>query len=244
MSTKAVILDFDGVLFDTVKEAYAVATVAFGKGGGIERIDFEAPLYRVFRKYRYLIAPAWNYLYLLKAIEQCPEERIPLCFEQFLNGAEKKDYAKFETNFFATRRQFIQNDYKKWLSLNEPTPFVYDIGTMIQKHPQQWYIVTTKDRYTVLKLLETVDIPFPAERIFDKEDFSQKDKGEIISDIMKNNKIEKALFIDDSRKHLNACSQISGLDLMQPDWGYHKPGDEVLNRQQILSGIHSFIGDT
>lgn len=56
-----IFLDFDGVLFDTVREAYAVAVISSGRYNSIDEIDFEAEHYQNFKKLRYLIAPAWNY---------------------------------------------------------------------------------------------------------------------------------------------------------------------------------------
>ena len=36
-----IFLDFDGVLFDTVREAYSVAVITIGKYDSLDEIDFE-----------------------------------------------------------------------------------------------------------------------------------------------------------------------------------------------------------
>ena len=60
-----IFLDFDGVLFDTVREAYAVVSISSGRYNSIDEIDFETEHYQNFKRLRYLIClKAW-YIYLL-----------------------------------------------------------------------------------------------------------------------------------------------------------------------------------
>ena len=240
---QTIFLDFDGVLFDTVREAYAVAMISQQQYDKIDDVDFFTPHYALFRKFRYLIAPAWNYLYLLHALDHCTEQNMERCYEQLLEKTSPDDFTAFEKKFFNTRKNLIETDYEKWLALNQSTSFMQRVSDILVKHYRQCYIITTKDKFTVMQLLHTVGVSFSEKHIFDKEDFNKKDKGTIISDIMKENGTKEALFIDDSRKHLNACQGIENLKLLQPDWGYHKPGDKTLDENEILSQIKETLGE-
>ena len=59
-------LDFDGVLYDTLKEAYILCRYV------CNNIDLFAPIeqdiYSKFYKYKYLVFNSWQYLYLMKSI--------------------------------------------------------------------------------------------------------------------------------------------------------------------------------
>ena len=64
---RAVFLDFDGVLFDTVREVYTVSMMALDPSNRISDIDFGSKHFEKFNQLRYLIGPAWNYYYAMKA---------------------------------------------------------------------------------------------------------------------------------------------------------------------------------
>ena len=63
-------LDFDGVLFDTVREAYEVcrSTPSF------LRQKFDEKQYAEFLKFRPLVGPAWNYYFVMTAITNNDKE--------------------------------------------------------------------------------------------------------------------------------------------------------------------------
>jgi FMN phosphatase YigB (HAD superfamily) len=69
MKDRLIFFDFDGVLFDTVREAYASAVIAGGRSDTLDDVDYNSSHYETFRKLRYLISPAWNYKYLLEVLE-------------------------------------------------------------------------------------------------------------------------------------------------------------------------------
>ena len=203
-------LDFDGVLFDTVQEAYYVACQTWG----INTIDFNSKEYATFKDHRYLIAPAWNYFYIMEGlIENKPINR----FEY--NQACKK----FEKKYFDTREALKKKDYDFWLSLNAPYKFLTMLVNIIEEINAEVYIVTAKDKPTVAHLLERYQINFiKDECILDKslyEKFGGKRKI-ILNKLAPLDNLYKAVFIDDFDKHLLECEDIKNLDLIQANWGY------------------------
>ena len=239
---KVVFLDFDGVLFDTVREAYAIAMITTGKCNSLGDVDFQSLHYSLFSKYRYLISPAWNYQYLLRALED-RSHNLKNNYLQMLQLASEDEYKEFETAFFQTRSRLRKQDYEAWLRLNIPFPFLSKISKYIHSDPDSWYIVTTKDRATVEKLLDLENIFIKKENIFDKDNYAaMKSKHGVLASIMKNHNISDGLFIDDSRKHLTDCQNLENLLLLQPDWGYNLPEDSTQTQGEVLEDLIKFLG--
>lgn len=239
---KAVFLDFDGVLFDTVREAYAIAMITAGKCNSLADVDFQSLHYTLFSKYRYLISPAWNYYYLLQALEHESDD-IESSYMKMLDSASESEYKQFEKEFFHTRFILRKQDYEVWLKLNVPFPFLSKISNYIHEDPDTWYIVTTKDRETVEKLLDLENIFIKKEQIFDKDNYAAlQSKRAIIANIMQDDLVSKGFFIDDSRKHLLDCKSLESLVLVQPDWGYNLPDDPTESPSEALESLKLFLG--
>lgn len=237
-----IFLDFDGVLFDTVREAYAVAVITSGKYNSIDEIDFQTKHYQSFKKLRYLISPAWNYKYLLEELEL--NDNLFIIQNNFLErilSVSKKGYEGFENSFFNTRSYLRKNHYEKWFRLNVPFPFLSEVKFLFYDFKDLIYIVTTKDKETVLKLLSLEGIEFDEKRIFDKEDYEKfGSKKNIIENLIPQD--SQGIFIDDSDKHIKDCSEIKKLKCFQPDWGYVGLDSKTTNHKMIVNEINSLLG--
>jgi phosphoglycolate phosphatase-like HAD superfamily hydrolase len=239
---KLIFLDFDGVLFDTVREAYVVAVITSKKYNSINEIDFKTEHYRNFKKLRYLISPAWNYKYLLEELEL--NHSLKKTKSNFLKSvltALKEDYKNFESIFFDTRNNLKKNYYKEWSRLNTPFSFLIEINFLFYDFKDLVYIVTTKDKSTVLRLLSLEGLEFEEKRIFDNKDYEKfGNKRNIIQSLMSYD--AKGIFIDDSDKHIESCSKIRGIQCFQPDWGYVDLNSRTTNCKIIVSEINKLIG--
>lgn len=239
-----VFLDFDGVLFDTVREAYAIAVITVGMYSNISEIDFESTHYKKFRQFRYLVSPAWNYKYILELLNKNLSDKDFIEEYNFIIKNNDGSHKDFENKFFETRTLIKKNDYEKWLRLNTAFPFLHKIKSYIYNNLDNWYIVTTKDRGTVKKLLDLENIPIKETMIFDRDDYSKfENKREIIQSLInKNENCKINVFIDDSKKHLEDCKTIENINVFQPNWGYNLPEDETLTEFQIIKELKSIIG--
>jgi hypothetical protein len=236
-----IFLDFDGVLFDTVKEAYAVAVIAVGRYESIDEIDFDTKHYRNFKKLRYLISSAWNYKYL---IENLDINQDLLIIENNLikeiESATKKDYESFENKFFNTRNYLKNEHHEKWFRLNLPFSFLNEIKFLFDDFKEEVYIVTTKDKKTVLELLNLEKINFNLARIFDKDSCEEFiSKKNIIENLINKNEIN--IFVDDSDEHIKDCSKTEGLKCFQPEWGYIGVNRKTVSQKTIIDEINIAI---
>lgn len=225
---KILFLDFDGVLFDTVEEAYQVAiNTKIYKNMKLPSNSLDK-----FRKYRCLVGPAWNYFYVMKAIFDETELGNGTIF------VETNDAKEFEKDFFESRKDLKLSNYKFWLNLNKQYLFLEKLQKIEKSLDILIYIITTKDKQTVQDLLNEFKIDFiKSDFILGKDSFNQYgSKKNIILQVLKEDDY-KAIFIDDLYEHLKLCEEIENLQLIQADWGYI----DEFNCSQYLSNINETI---
>lgn len=225
---KILFLDFDGVLFDTVEEAYQVSinTKVY------RNVKLPPNSLNKFREYRCLVGPAWNYYYVMKAILDEIDLKNNTVF------IESNEAKNFEKDFFESRKNLKLSNYKFWLNLNKQYLFFEKLQKIEKSLDILIYIITTKDKQTVQDLLDEFKIDFiNRDFILGKDSFDQYgSKKNIILQILKKDDY-KAIFVDDLYEHLKLCEGIENLQLIQADWGYI---DEV-NSSQYLSNIDKTI---
>lgn len=221
--SKAVLLDFDGVIVDSIDECFQVSSLAFN-GIGHQVSSEEKDL---FYQYRYLVQPAQNYFLLYKAIKQFINgsvQDIPETFTRLEESEDKKLLELFEFTFFRIR-EFLQQDEHAWLSAHR----LSDYGKTLQnKKLEGYHIVTTKNKRSVELLLKHFDIDIPS--IYDKEDYRiEGTKGKVIDGILKKYSYQEAIFVDDAVNHLKTVTNPQVKPYFA-DWGYDKDGQgfEVL----------------
>ncbi len=230
---KTIFLDFDGVLFDSVKEAYLLARYAFYGIPIKDKIDGEQ--YKKFRKYRYLITHSWHYYYIFKLLENNFNN-----FEQeyykLISNRQLKKEKLFDEAYQMQRKYLIENDYDYWKTLEQPYVFFHEIKKI--KNDYDIIILSTKNEFAIKNHLKDYDFKLDDEKIIGKEKLKEcKTKSKFIEDYIKSNKIEKAIFIDDSIDNLKECENITNLQYVQANWGYVEPHLKTDNSLIILNLI-------
>ena len=108
--SRAVFIDFDGVLFDTVREVYAVSMLALNRSTRIIDINFESKHCEKFNQLRYLVGPAWNYYYVMQAVDKEPlgsSSDLKKEYKNLLNQQTEEVHTSFEKKFFQVSSQEI-----------------------------------------------------------------------------------------------------------------------------------------
>jgi phosphoglycolate phosphatase-like HAD superfamily hydrolase len=240
---RSIFLDFDGVLFDTVKEVYCTASISIEKYRVISEIDFDTDHYHLFKRFRYLATSAWTFYYILKVIDEMIDETyFEDRYRYYMDHQDVLKHKIFEETFFLTRKKLKETDEKSWHLLNIPYPFLETVKRLSYNYSKNLFIITTKDKETVLKLIQFHDLDFISEQIFVRDQYNRHhSKRNIIESILLQKRIEKSIFVDDSRKHLSDCENITGLKLFQPEWGYVKPGDSTTSEEEITREIELLL---
>ena len=215
----AVFLDFDGVLFNSVKEAYLLSRFAYKNINPTEKIDTEE--YNHFAKLRYLITKSWHFYYIWEAISgKITEEELPKLINPEYKNQECTD---FDKKYVACRENLMKENYDFWQNLDTPYDIFYRIKNTAKKAKQDYIILSNKEKMPIENRLRQYN--FDNIKIFASSDLKNyKNKAEFISEYIKNNHIEKSFFVDDSIDNLNECKDIKNLTTLHAGWGYVKEG--------------------
>lgn len=236
-----VFLDFDGVLFDTAAESYYIIKMMNNEVIDIDKFQ-DTLEYKIFLSKRYLVETAWNYYLIVELLKE------KLSIEEFeieynrLKKIDNNAYSDFERLFFDTRRKIVDKNFNLWIKLHKPYSFLEGVVQEFSNYINEFYIVSTKNKDIIVKLLETYRIDIPAENIFGNDDYKKfGNKSRLISEIIKIENAKNAIFIDDIKEHLNKCKEIDNMKLYQADWGYKNPKEKGTNEKEMMKILREFF---
>lgn len=219
------ILDFDGVLCDSVIECMNTAVSCTYNHTLITVSDEYESKFKSLRPYA-----KYGEDYLL--IDSIIREKIKINslqdFSQFKkeNGRDLKDVSE---RFYAERLNMQKNNIKKWLESNP----LYDGIAYSMDSLKKYYnifIVTTKDEDSVVKILEFNKVQFERDKIFGRE--KGKTKKEIIASLQEKYN-SRFYFLEDN---LSSLIDVQSLNICRilATWGYVNYG---VDKNQTLKGI-------
>lgn len=231
---KTLFLDFDGVLFDTVKEAFLLSRCAFNNISPLKPINNIE--YKRFHKFRYLITKSWHFYYIFKLIEEKIndfdfEEKYKLSIENSNHVLAKE----FDKKYVRARESLIRTNQEFWDNLDEPYPFLYKIKELAENKNYRIIVLTNKKRLPVDKKLKKFNLNV---ELYANEDMiNYSSKGLFINNYLRKNNITKAYFIEDSSSNLQSCSQYNNIVCLLVNWGYISPKEKGLSIEEILKEI-------
>lgn len=211
MSKTCIFLDYDGVLSDSLKEAYLIARCAYSGVSVKSPINQEE--YKRFREYRPIVVNSYLYYYF------------------FEPDGDKSD--EFNKKFLAVRKELMENDTEFWKSLESPLPFLEKIKPLIEKYPQRFRILSTKNKDAIIEQLHKYGINFNTDFVFGKFEIKNLSKGEFINSL----KVEDAILIDDSKENIESCKKYEKIRGYMANWGYVKNPKDGFCEEEILDII-------
>lgn len=226
-NSPVVFLDFDGVLFLTLREVFAICQFLTAKYDDYrDDVSFEE-----FCSFRRHLTDAWqfNLLYHRKSV-----------FKEFcsLSHFEKnKDDELFARRFFETRADYNSNYDTS--DLFEATKFFLNLLPALKSMPEKFAIVSTRNRVSILAVFKSyglVGIP-----IFGQEQVQRH--GTKFNTLLQNGLIEHpehVLIVDDMQSHLHPFQNL-GVNCIQADWGYDVPGECAFDVQSSTHAVLTFI---
>lgn len=231
---KALVLDFDGVISDSAREAFLVARRTFlelSPDSTLARAE-ERQLFQAFRDLMPLGNRAEDYGTALAALEagiDLPDQR---AYDAFRSGRGRDWLERYHERFYEVRRLLSEEDPAGWRALMRPyRPFLKLLRR--RAGDADYAIATSKDRRSVSILLEAYRIGdlFPVEMILDKEagprksihvERLQRDLGWPFDELT---------FVDDKVNHLDAVAPL-GVRCALAAWGYNGPREHELARRR------------
>jgi len=160
------VLDFDGVICDSVAECFLVSWNAYH---GLYRREEPArvPLsvHRDFARMRPLIRTGEDFVLIqeLLATGRTVDDQAGFDEASRLAGDEKR--ALFKEMFYRARTALLEADRASWLSLNRVYPHVEKALRMMELF-EDFVVLSTKKPQFILEVLVSRDIRVPAGRIY------------------------------------------------------------------------------
>ena len=225
------ILDFDGVICDSIDECMLISYNSFNDTNIININDIPCHFRTYFYEYRYHVRPAKEYFLLCKAYT----DNINLSISNFLEFRKLYEYEmnNFENIFFHKRCELKKN-ILLWLSYHK----IYEHASQfITSITNSIFILTTKDYDSVNMLANHFGFINKIEEILSREISS--DKAILFEYLFNKHKSllnsKRVVFVDDNEFHLASVSKFP-IELYFASWGYAKT--QIYNK---FKEINSFM---
>ena len=223
-----IILDFDGVLFDSASEAYEVCQkVAYSYTGYRQDIGYSEFLN--FRKY---ITDAWQFNRLYSQNHSIEDYTT---LDKILASGNDIEFA---TVFFKAREEMMVSE--NWAKVMLPYKFFTEIKVDLNSNSDYFKILSTRNQdsiYRTLKFNGVSDIQIAGQEYI-------RDMGSKAA-VVKNlgwgkSRNNLTMYIDDMPKHLEGMSGLVDV-LLQAEWGYGEHNNKSVSQELCIDLVKAFI---
>ncbi|MBN1525327.1 MAG: HAD family hydrolase [Spirochaetales bacterium] len=210
------ILDFDGVVCDSLPETLASSWLAYYRFIKNEMpnempVDFR----RKFHALRPFIRSGEDYIVMQELIAGGKSISSQKEFDDLIAGIGPEQMAENKEVFYQARTELLSSDRDAWLSLNPLFPHM-ERGIRKQLGKKQLYILSTKKKEFIAEIFHGNDMKFPVDNII----YSGSGcKQQIITSLLDEAEYSHAVFIDDQISHLLDVTD-SRIDVRLAEWGY------------------------
>ena len=245
---RGLVLDFDGVVFNSAPEAYRVARRTYadvGPARGAEaplpdpgeahEASLEAvladPVYRGFVELMPLGNRAEDYAVILSLLEREVGVRDQAGYDREREAIAASYQDAYHARFYEVRTGFQDGHPEAWRALQGPYQPLVEL--LQRRAPDvELAIATAKDRRSVRLLLEDHGLGglFPDERVMDKETGRSKAVHlQVLSGVL-GIPLPEITFVDDKVNHLDAVAPL-GVRCVLAAWGYNGDRERDLARE-------------
>ena len=238
----ALFTDFDGVLFDSLPEAYRLGRAAY-RGTDVH-VPADAREFARFSALRFLVTHSAQYWQLFRLIDihgtDAPEALYRAGFAELARDRGNDEAMRaFDEKFLALRKKLIAEEHAFWLSLSTPYPFLEALKPRFRgAFPP--VVVTTKNREAVLENFAAEGIRGVPEKILDKADCARAGgKRALIAEYMARERVARGIFVDDVLANVRECDGVPNLRCLHAGWGYCDPREPGMPLPEILKILNT-----
>lgn len=224
---KIIILDFDGVLFDSLPEVYKVCGEVCKAFPEI----YNLVTFKNFKEFRPYLTDAWQFNRLLS------KEYHISNYSEIKNTEPNCDDWNFNDRFFEARQRLMINE--KIECDIEPYYFFNKISETIKNNPKNFIVLSTRNEESIQKKLASHNIN-PISVYGQKAVRQHGSKLAVIESLNIINDDNYIVYIDDMKSHLQPFLAKINLCL-QADWGYDEDISDAYSQTQILSILQSYF---
>lgn len=230
---KTLFLDFDGVLFDTLKEAYLLCRYAY-KGTDV-LVPIDEDEYNLFYKYKFLVYNSWQYYYLMQVLNS---NAVICSYKELLNNRDFKAEECFDRKYYEMRSMLKSEMFEYWNLLEEPFEFFFEVKSIFEKGNVDVVIVSKKDFDSIKLRFEQYRMNLSDENIYGKEQLSKySEKSDFIKEYIHKNNVERAIFVDDNSNNLKPCYDIESLKCILAGWGNIAINEKGVSCSDVINEI-------
>lgn len=222
-----ILLDFDGVLFNSAYEAFRVCEVTVsGNSEYRQGVSFEE-----FMECRRHLTDAWqfNRLYSKKQL---------LRDYSVLSGISPEEGdLRFAQSFFQARKDLSANS--DWPKLMSPYNFFFEVKQLLIKYPHYFRILSTRNEDSITKTLAFNSVH--ELEIFGQEQIQKYGSKLAVAELqgwLKDNFY--TVYVDDMISHLEPFEQQADL-CFHAGWGYDDTHHESLTEAQMYKVIKGLV---
>lgn len=199
MSDSVLILDFDGVICDSVEESFVSSWIAYFDLY-LERKPVYMPvsLRKDFARMRPLVRGGADFMLIQEILEKGGFVSRQEEFDAIARAAGEKKLALFHELFYKARAELLAKDRGAWLAMNRIYPHVASAFALLPAAAPV-YILSTKKPDFIAEILSANHISMPLERILYS---GSERKMDIVTSIRAESAKSEAVFIDDQIDHL------------------------------------------
>ena len=225
---KLLLLDFDGVIVNSIDECLLTSYNAFqkfennGVSLALDLSDITPPQQKYFNLYRKFVRPAGEYYLLHRAYKDKIEIIDSKSYHELLIFYKDK-LPYYQKEFFNERKRLRLVNREKWLRLHSVYNNLAECWNILI-NIFNIYIVSNKDKASIILLMNHFNLLVNENQIFGAE--NGNDKSIIITNIINENSAEpdNVYFIDDNLDNLINVKKI-GIKLYLAMWGYGNPDE-------------------
>jgi phosphoglycolate phosphatase-like HAD superfamily hydrolase len=240
---RALVLDFDGVIFDSAREGLLVSLRTYlslnpGSALAAEAPALEAtladlgtsflavPRLAAFMALMALGNRAEDYGVTWAILERGQHVSDQEGYDTFYSGTRPAWRHAFHQRFYEVRHEMARDHTDEWLPLHRPYPHLVEL--LRQRAGQvPFALATAKDRQSVRALLEAhlLDDLFAPELVLDKETGVNKRAHLQTLQARLDVPARELTFVDDKLNHLEAVAPL-GVRGVLAAWGYNGPREQ------------------
>ena len=160
------VLDFDGVICDSIDECFAVSWVAYHALFRKDTAASSPAARRNFARLRPFIRSGEDFLIIQEVLSTGSAVRDQAEFDELSRRAGAGKRAVFRQLFYAQRSEMLAKDRDSWLALNRVYPHMKKaFGVLGPGAPL--YVLSTKEPQFIAEILSANQIEIPRQRILE-----------------------------------------------------------------------------
>lgn len=218
------ILDFDGVICDSLPECFVSSWYAYHQlGTGRTPGSTPRDAFTRFCALRPYIRSGEDYLLIHDLIASEAQVVDQQAFDRRLTQAGEKTMHRYKELLYLARDRLLAEDPAYWFRLNRIYPHMRD-GLRRMDPASGVYILSTKRAAFICRILEAAAVPFPSSNVL----FSgPRPKAEMIQELLTSTDTRGAVFVDDQVDHFSGSHawprEHGAIECRLATWGYVSP---------------------